>query len=324
MTYSIGGLIQATDYNNFVGTTVVNAAYASSADATNKVAALIGYGYGDRGYGQTSTVLADVAVGNSVDSAAWNNLRSAMSTINTHTGSTLTLQPTVAAGSTIIAENGQLSRPNISSLISSLDTNRLNASITDMQVTLALTSSQTTAWTGIIKHVFTVTFGGTNNPDYARWFFNSGGEIRFSGANTGGTTTASQAWAHLLRTMGTITFGAYNTKYTGSGGTVNNIGYYNLSTSPTVIFTHTGSGGTYYPHYSGIYYSIAIQTNATATANGSNGYLLTCTVTMNDSGAANPYGLVNGTSTSTINYYKASNSGSLTITAPTFTTTTPL
>jgi len=324
MTYSVGGSIQASDYNGFVGTTAVNVAYTSSVAATNKIAALMGVGYGDRGYGQTGITLASVAATDIVTAAQWNNLQSAMSVMNTHQGSGLTLQPTVSAGGTILAENGTLSRPNISTLISSLDSNRLTASVTDMQVTLALTSSQTTPWTHIIKHVFTVTFGGTNNPDYARWFFNSGGQVRFSGANTGGTTTASQAWAHLLRTMGTISFGAYSTTYTGSGGTVNNIGYYNLTTSPTVIFTHTGAGGTYYPHYSGILYSIAIQTNATGTANGSNGYQLTCTVTFNDSGATYAYGSVNGTTTSTINYYKASNSGSLSITAPTFTTTTPL
>ena len=66
MTYSIGGTIQAADYNGFVGTTAVNLPYASSIAATDKVAALIGVGYGDRGYGQTSTTLADVAAGNTV------------------------------------------------------------------------------------------------------------------------------------------------------------------------------------------------------------------------------------------------------------------
>ena len=60
MTYAVGGIIQAADYNGFVGNTAVNVAYASDAAAQNKVAALIGVGYGTRGYGQTSTLLGDV------------------------------------------------------------------------------------------------------------------------------------------------------------------------------------------------------------------------------------------------------------------------
>ena len=187
MTYSVGGQIQASDYNGFVGTTAVNAAYSSSAAATSKMAALMGVGYGNRGYGQTSASLATVAVGNTVAAAEWNNLRSAMSAMNTHQGSGLTLQPVVSAGGTILAEDGTLSRPNISTLITSLDTNRLNASITDMTVTAALTSSQATGWTGTVQHVFTAVFGTV---DQARYYFNSGGQIRFSGSNTGATTPA--------------------------------------------------------------------------------------------------------------------------------------
>jgi len=62
MTYASGGLIQAGDYNGFVGNTAPSSAYTSSLAATDKVAALIGVGYGDRGYGQTSTNLAVVTV----------------------------------------------------------------------------------------------------------------------------------------------------------------------------------------------------------------------------------------------------------------------
>ena len=318
MTYSVGGQIQASDYNGFVGTTAVNAAYSSSAAATSKMAALMGVGYGNRGYGQTSASLATVAVGNTVAAAQWNNLRSAMSAMNTHQGSGLTLQPVVSAGGTILAEDGTLSRPNISTLITSLDTNRLNASITDMTVTAALTSSQAAGWTGTVQHVFTAVFGTV---DQARYYFNSGGQIRFSGSNTGATTPAGTAWATLLSAMGTISFGASTTTYTGSGGTItNNIGYYGLTTSPQQIFIHNGAAP-----YGGIYYAISIQTNAIGTANGSNGSTITCTATFNDTAA--PHGPVDGTTTSTINSYKASNAGALNnpaVAAPTFTTTTPL
>ena len=306
MTYSVGGTIQAADYNGFVGTTAVNLPYASSLAATDKVAALIGVGYGDRGYGQTSTTLADVAVSNSVTAVQWNNLLNAMTTLNTHQGSGLTLQPTVASGGTITYQS------SIPTNIATLDTNRLLSNITQMTVSSVLTSSISTPWSGTITHVFTVDFGTENA---ARYFFNSGGQIRWSGSNTGGSTGSAAAWAALLTAMGTIKMGADSTTYTGSGGTItNNIGYYGLTGSLVQTFIHYGSG----PYYSGLYYSIQVSRGNYSGSNGGNGSLINCTVTLYDSA----YGSVNGTTSSAIDQYKAG--GVLTITNPTFTTITPL
>ena len=306
MTYSVGGTIQAADYNGFVGTTAVNLPYASSLAATDKVAALIGVGYGDRGYGQTSTTLADVAVSNSVTAVQWNNLLNAMTTLNTHQGSGLTLQPTVASGGTITYQS------SIPTNIATLDTNRLLSNITQMTVSSVLTSSISTPWSGTITHVFTVDFGTENA---ARYFFNSGGQIRWSGSNTGGSTGSAAAWAALLTAMGTIKMGADSTTYTGSGGTItNNIGYYGLTGSLVQTFIHYGSG----PYYSGLYYSIQVSRGNYSGSNGGNGSLINCTVTLYDSA----YGSVNGTTSSFIDQYKAG--GVLTIASPTYTTTTPL
>ena len=308
MTYSVGGTIQAADYNGFVGTTAVNLPYASSLAATDKVAALIGVGYGDRGYGQTSTTLADVAVSNSVTAVQWNNLLNAMTTLNTHQGSGLTLQPTVASGGTITYQS------SIPTNIATLDTNRLLSNITQMTVSSALTSSISTPWNGTITHVFTVNFG---TEDAARYYFNSGGQIRWSGSNTGGTTGGAAAWAALLTAMGTIKMDAKTTTYTGSGGTItNNVGYYGLTGSLVQTFIHYGSG----PYYSGIFYSIQVSRSNYVGTNGGNGSLINCTVTFSDGSGG--YGSVNGTTTSAVDQYKAG--GVLTIASPTFTTTTPL
>lgn len=316
MTYAVGGTIQANDYNGFVGTTAVNQAYANDTAAQNKIAALIGVGYGTRGYGQTATTLASVVAGNTVTAVQWNNLRSAMSTINTQTNSALTLQPAVVAGGQILAEDGTSGRPNISSLIGTLDTNRLTANITQMSVTSALTSSRSTAWSGTISHVFTVAFA---SEDAARYYFNSGGEIRFHGSNVGGTTGAAAAWAALLSAMGTIKMGATTTTYTGTGGTItNNIGYYGLTAAYQEIFIHYGSG----PYYSGIYYDIQVRRENYVGANGGNGSLIRVTVNFNDHGAVYAYSTINGTTTSAIDQYKAA--GVLTIASPTFTTITGL
>ena len=308
MTYSVGGTIQAADYNGFVGTTAVNLPYASSLAATDKVAALIGVGYGDRGYGQTSTTLADVAVSNSVTAVQWNNLLNAMTTLNTHQGSGLTLQPTVASGGTITYQS------SIPTNISTLDTNRLLSNITQMTVSSVLTSSISTAWSTTITHSFTVNFG---TEDAARYFFNSGGQIRFSGSNTG-STAAARDWQHLFHTMGTISMGAYSTSFTGTGkGYPSYIGYYSLTNSLQQIFIAypTGYGYGYYTH---IYYKIQVSRSNYVGTNGGNGSQLNCTVTLYDGTA----GSVNGTTSSFIDQYKAG--GVLTIASPTYTTTTPL
>ena len=306
MTYASGGLIQAGDYNGFVGNTAPSSAYASSLEATDKVAALIGVGYGDRGYGQTSTNVAPTSTGVAVSAGQWNNLLNVMSTLNTHQGSGLTLQPTVASGGTILYQS------SIPTNIATLDTNRLLANVTQMTVSSALTSSISTPWSGTITHVFSVDFGTENA---ARYFFNSGGQIRWSGSNTGGSTGSAAAWAALLTAMGTIKMDADSTTYTGSGGTItNNIGYYGLTGSLVQTFIHYGSG----PYYSGLYYSIQVSRGNYSGSNGGNGSLINCTVTLYDSA----YGSVNGTTSSFIDQYKAG--GVLTIASPTYTTTTPL
>ena len=311
MTYASGGLIQAGDYNGFVGNTAPSSAYASSAAATNKIAALIGVGYGDRGYGQTSTNVSPTSSGLVISAGQWNNLTTAMGTLNTHQGSGLTLPPTVTPGGIITAQTV------LPTDVVALDTNRLSANITQMTLSSALNSIRSTAWNGVIQHVFTVDFG---SEDAARYFFNTGGQIRWSGSNTGGSTGSAAAWAALLSAMGSIQMGANASSYTGSGGTItNNIGYYGLTGSLQQIFIHYGTG----PYYSGIYYSIQVSRSNYVGTNGGNGSLINCTVTFSDaSGGYGYYGSVNGTTTSAINQYKAGSV--LTIANPVFTTTIPL
>ena len=63
MTYSVGGLIQATDYNGFASTTVggnVNAIWGNNGSAN--------YGYGQ------ATTLSTMAVGATVAATDWANL----------------------------------------------------------------------------------------------------------------------------------------------------------------------------------------------------------------------------------------------------------
>ena len=63
MTYAKGSNITALDLNNLTGSVNTTGPYASAAAATGKVAALLGVGYGDRGYGQVSPTLTKKTTG---------------------------------------------------------------------------------------------------------------------------------------------------------------------------------------------------------------------------------------------------------------------
>lgn len=312
MTYTIGSQALASDYNTFRGPYDPSQAYPDAGTATNCLAALIGVGYGQRGYGQ-SLSFPEVSAGDTITAAQWGIILSAMTTINTHTGAGLTLQPSVSAGDLIRANDGSVGRVNLPTLISSLDTARLSYDIGQMSLTSALTSTRNTVWNTQVYHEFTIDFG---TEDRARYFFNSGGTIYASASRTGGSVTPENTdMTNMLSAMGTIKFGATTSTYTGTGGTVASIGYYGLTGVYQQIFIHNGSGA-----YSSSSYTLNARRESYVGLNGANGSLVRMQASF-DTGL-DPTHTLDGTLTSSISQLKAS--GVLTITAPTYTTITNL
>lgn len=268
MSYNGGNIIAATDYMSFRGANAPSVSYTSDATATNKVAALIGVGYGQRGYGVTSTTLPSV-VGNSsiVTATVWNNLRSAMSVINTHTGSGLTLQPVLSSGNLIVANDGRPSLSNVPALIAVLDANRFDIASGQSTTTSVLTSTKTDAWTNTVFHEFTVVF---SFEDQARYFFNSGSKVQLAASRIDGTPGGvNPAITTMLSDMGNIFFGAINTTYTGTGGTASSIGYYGLTSTYQTVFAANGSGA-----FPDISYSVLARRENFTGQNGGNGSLV--------------------------------------------------
>ena len=121
-------------------------------------------------------------------------------------------------------------------------------------------SSRTSAWGSAseneITHQFTMTFG---SEAACRGFFNSGGEVLFTGSRSGGTsgsaagTIGSQNanWTSLLSAMGTLTFNLDDLVSSGSTGTSANKGFYELTTSYQQLYIKYGSGS-----YASNYYKI--------------------------------------------------------------------
>lgn len=310
MSYSGGSIILASDYITLMGSKGPSQAYANDAEASNKVAALIGVGYGQRGYGQTGAVLPLPTVNSAVRATTWNNLRSAMSAMNIHTGLGLTLQPALNIGDLMIANDGRSPYVDIPELISLIDTNRFMIDVSQTSVTGVLTSNRTTSWTNSVTHEFTATFQDENN---ARYFFNAGGEIRLAASRSGGSTTGpNTAITDMLNAVGTVRFGAVSTSYTGSGGTVaSTIGYYGLTGTYQQLFTHLGSGP-----YANVSYTITARMENYTGENGGNGALIRMRATI--SLASYSTVSVSGTTSSTISSLRSISA--ITVSNPTYAT----
>jgi len=176
MTYSVGGLIQATDYNGFVNDTVganVNATWGS--------------GTSSAGYGQTS--IPSVNTTNTVTATQWASLVNTIAAMANHQGTTITARSAPTAGTLISV----LSAVNTD--ITNCYNNRGNAIAVGSQYTAWTgTNSKTAATSGAswtITFTNTVTFADSNA---ARYFFNAGGLIKLDVSKTATGQTGDPEW----------------------------------------------------------------------------------------------------------------------------------
>jgi len=229
MTYSAGGLIQATDYNGFVSTT----AGANLNDIWST-------GSGDKGWGQTA--VGTVSAAGTVTATQWASLVNTLASAGSQTNTAITARTAPTTGATISV----LSAVNTD--LTNCTTNRGNA---------AAIGAQYTGWTGtnsltggkgagswLITIVNTITFPSAAQ---ARYFFNAGGLIRISSTKTSTGQTGDPPWNALAASSGDIYFsGRVNgaaqtiagTSYTGTtkvGGSgtntvlTTNAGWYSLT-----------------------------------------------------------------------------------------------
>ena len=272
MTYSSGGLIQATDYNGFVG--------SSPGSTANQINTIWAVGNGNAGYGQSS--LAQVSAGNTVTATQWATAVNTLNTILTHQS---------GSGSGIGAPTAGSIITYLSTFSSSLTTaysNRLNASTNGTDITgtapgAATWNSSTPTTFQIIR---TATFASA---DQARYFFNAGGKLvlTFSATNTLGNSKGAD-WVTLLNTkFASITVGATTNVRNGVGGTATatnaSLGYWNAGTTNNSMITLTSASGT--ADYSSNSIAVGIKTNGVQGSNGDVGTVLTFQIDLTDAAA---------------------------------------
>lgn len=278
MAYSKFNPVTSGEINTFIGPKSAATAYASSVEATNAVAAIYGVGYGDRGYGQSAPDLTPISPNQGVIKAKWNTLYSAMTAIALHQGTSTALIPpnlTIDYGP-LVAHDGS-GAYNIPSVISSTDTNRFNTnsgasmSLLSNQLTVTKAASWGTSITCEVQAAFAT-------EDAARFFFNSGGEIRIALAQPTGTAQ-DNAWNAALASIGSIAFKANTSTRSGAAGAAQAIGYYQLTTSNQLIYDGSNIGSGSYSTNDVLVYARA---QTITGLNGAKGYQIRFVITLQD------------------------------------------
>lgn len=185
---SIGSEILSTDYNAI----------------RNKVALILGTGVAQRGYGQPVTSSL-VETGNEITSVQWQELRDDLLSIKLHQDGVQPKIDPIETGQVI--QYGEV-HPNLKfdTLITQADVTRFQIAPSRSLISLKTSKNYTNIWKNLAQATLTVTF---SNADQARYFFNSGGKIRFISSRTGGTTSLQNtAWTQLLNSVGVFSFGA--------------------------------------------------------------------------------------------------------------------
>jgi hypothetical protein len=259
MTYSSGGLIQASDYNTFT----------TSGGGLNDIWAT---GSGDKGWGQGAFTSA--SIGGTVTATQWAALVNNLASAGNQTSSTLTARSAPTAGNTIDILAA------LSADITTVTTNRGNAAAVGTEYGIFTgTTSKTTA-TGTGQAAWTITFTHTitfPSAAQARYFWNAGGRVRLQYGKSSTGTDNDPEWNTFAGQCGSIYLSGYinsaaqtiaGTSYTGTtriggtGGTQTTLatttGWYQLTGTPATIFQLNNSTAPYSGEF--------IRTTATATS----------------------------------------------------------
>lgn len=238
MTYAQGGIIEASDYNNFLG------AAAGTTGGGTQINPVWATGFGSYGYGQTA--LSNVSIGGTIQASEWAGLINNINNASRHQSGASTGLTVPIAGDTITYIS------TLSGSISTVASNRLAVAAagasTNLNKTITLNGSGGVAVSG--NQVWTATFSSV---DQARYFFNAGGNFKLefiSAINTDGSQRSASVIS--LAQTGFASKFLYATTWsarTGSTGiaTVDTTsgGFYGL-TGSYVTYLNVNSSNYYY------------------------------------------------------------------------------
>lgn len=298
MSYVKNETIQYIDVNKFA----TGSSSGTIPDPTLvNINSLWGVGYGNVGYGQSSS-LPTISTNKIITSSDWLPLANILNSANKHQIGNTIVPVTLPEKDKIIAYEQQY----VTNL-TTLWNNRLNA-FNNLTPTIVTKTVSTTSFTNTTTATFTVNFANASN---ARYFFNCGGQIKINCDQPviSKSTTATTNFKTLCDQTGFLYISApaagstallNNVSYTGftqiSPGSIasrvtydTSGGYYGLTTTDRLLYKMTISTS------ANTYISVSARTNGSLTAYGDNGNIITITVTRNNATSE----VVTATSTTT-------------------------
>lgn len=226
-----------------VNSTIVKADYNSIRD---KIVNVLGTGSGNTGWGQDSKIVSSaVSESSKVTINEWANLR--LDIINSwkHINGSNPVTAQVIEGQTVrytssfTPDTGTLDVPQRQYDVwaDTIVTNRFLVGAGESALSSVQSTSRDGSWITQSSCIVTFTFPTANE---ARYFFNSGGQIRISGSRSGGTTSSQNtSWTSLLSTIGTQGFGGNNP---GTGTSPSNgLNWYRCTNSFQTYYTGSAS-----------------------------------------------------------------------------------
>lgn len=216
----------------------------------NTIVSVLGTGADQTGYGQTVQSSA-ISKGMTITAQQWDDLRFDIVSVKVHQDGVL---PTITdvSRSDLIGSSASAPKIQYNSLVTSALRNKFLIGQAQFALADRGTVSYSSSWSTQLSCVVTATFA---NSDDARYFFNSGGKIRFFSSRTGGSTTPqNNSWSGLLSSIGTVSFGAA----TGLG-----VSYYDLTNSYLTFFAQAATST-----YASNNYSIEAKCNVASNVSG--------------------------------------------------------
>jgi hypothetical protein len=267
MSYASGGLIQAADFNGIAnGTSGANIAW------------VWGTGYGNVGYGQSTTALTSLSSGAQVTAAQWSSMLAVLNNalghqrgagaqlgpLNYTTGQTITYFANVTGAASAINQAANIAA------FSSQGTTATGGTFSP-----GIAAATATAYNAYYA-TRTVTFA---SGDAARYFFNAGGQLNLVIISVAVTTASARSNdAQTLIATNVGGFSAFRNTTgggkTGTGGTTNTnsttIGYRNLTTAQQTLVDITSSTASYTTDVA----NIRVRSNGTVGTAGDTGSII--------------------------------------------------
>jgi hypothetical protein len=259
-------------------------------DIRNTIIAVMNTGSGTQGYGQTISS-GPVYEGDFVTKTQWDALRFDIVNAIVHQSGQVPTITQPAEGDTI-SYGAAMPNYQYLTLANLANTNRFDLGTGQYASESGLSTSNALTWNASLASTVTASF---SSHDAARYFFNSGGKIRFGSSLTSHLNNQqNNAWETLLSSAGTVSFG-------GNSPSVN---FYNLTTSDQTFYSINSS-----TPYAANKWEIKARYNGTGlltfTSVWTDGYVDPDVLAGNPPNSNPPDGYVSGTISLTVSHLRA-------------------